>query len=244
MRKRITYLAAGLMIAGAAFVAAGGVTYTKVQGGYDSLHAFSAAQNVTLTYDEDGELIDRGSVEQATAIKALLTDDWRYPVVDGDLDPNDPLVDTATEYMYQMATIAYHVMHGTYTVTLDTDVEYDGELFTAGTYDVDADGRYWTDFDRQHPLEGPARDQAWSGTVHGLVGELGTGTVTHQLLQVGLALAGLLAGIGVVLAATGGGLIWAGRADRRRLPATRPDRSAQSEPDFDAPTEREPMVVA
>ena len=50
---------------------------------------------------------------------SLLKDDWQYPVVDGDLDPSDPLVNTATEYMYQMATVTYHVLHGTQTVVLD-----------------------------------------------------------------------------------------------------------------------------
>ena len=71
-----------------------------------------------------------------------------------DLDPNDPLVNTATEYMYQMATIAYHTLHGTQTVTLDEAVEYDGTTYAAGTYEFPVDGRYWTGFDRQHPDRG------------------------------------------------------------------------------------------
>ena len=36
-----------------------------------------------------------------------------------DLNPNDPVVNTASEYMYQMATISYHTLHGTQTVVLD-----------------------------------------------------------------------------------------------------------------------------
>ena len=44
-------------------------------------------------------------------------------------------VATATEYMYQMATIAYHTLHGTQTVTLDEAVEYNGETYAAGTYE-------------------------------------------------------------------------------------------------------------
>ena len=43
---------------------------------------------------------------------ALLVEDWAYPVVASDLNPNDPLVNTPTEYMYQMATISYHTLHG------------------------------------------------------------------------------------------------------------------------------------
>jgi hypothetical protein len=194
------------------FVIAGGVAYVRVQDGYDSLHAFSAAQNVELSYNDDGQLIDRGTTEGADAILTLLRDEWKYPVVDGDLDANDPLVNTGTEYMYQMATVAFHVLHGTQEVTLTEDVEYNGEIFAAGTYDFEIDGRYWTDFDRMHPLEGPARGQAWTGTVHGLVGELGVGTVTHSTLQMGLALSGLMAGLGLTFLMMGGGLMWASRS--------------------------------
>jgi hypothetical protein len=191
---------------------AAGVAYAKVQDGYDSLKAFSAAQNVELTYNEDGQLLDRGETEGAEAIMALLTEDWKYPVVESDLDPNDPVVNTASEYMYQMATISYHVLHGTQTVVLPEDVEYDGKVYKAGTYEFDVDGRYWTGFDREHPIEGIAREQAWSGTAHGLIGELGVGTVTHSALQMGLALAGILAGIGFTVLVAGAGLVWAGRA--------------------------------
>jgi hypothetical protein len=111
-----------------------------------------------------------------------------------------------------MATIAYHVLHGTQTVTLDEPVEYDGEVFEAGTYEVEVDGRYWTDFDRSHPLEGPAREMAWSGTAHGLIAELGVGTVTGSTLQMGLGVAALLAGLGATLMLAGLGLVWAARA--------------------------------
>jgi hypothetical protein len=211
-------------VIGIGFVVAGGVAYSRVQDGYGSLQAFSEAQNVNLSYNEDGQLIDRGTTEGAEAIMALLTEDWGYPVVEADLDPSDPLVNTGSEYMFQMATIGYHVLHGTQSVTLTEDIEYNGETFAAGTYDVQVNeigspervaeglGGYWTDFDRSHPLEGPARSQAWSGTAHGLFGELGVGTVTHSALQLGLALAGILAGLGLVFGFTGGGLVWASRA--------------------------------
>ena len=118
-----------------------------------------AAQNVELTYNEDGQLTDRGETAGAEEIMALLTDDWKYPVVQSDLDPGDPLVNTASEYMYQMATITFHTLHGTQTVVLDEAVEYDGELYEAGTYEFDVDGKYWTDFDREHPIEGIARSR-------------------------------------------------------------------------------------
>jgi hypothetical protein len=223
MRNRLGVIGAGLIVAGFGFVVAGGVAYAKVQDGYDSLQAFSEAQNVTLTYDENGDLTDRGTTEGADEIMALLTDDWQYPVVQSDLDPNDPLVNTASEYMYQMATVVYHTLHGTQTVVLEEPVEYEGTVYEAGTYEFDVDGRYWTGFDRQHPIEGPAREQAWTGTAHALVGELGVGTVTHSTLQMGLAMAGLFAALGLVFMLTGGGLIWAGRGRKVEIPDTVPE---------------------
>jgi hypothetical protein len=224
MSNRLSKLGAVVAVAGLGFLAAGGVAYTKVQDGYGSLQAFSETQNVELNYNEDGQLIDRGSVEEAEAIMRMLTEEWQYPVVMSDLDPNDPLVNTASEYMFQMATIVHHVLNGTHTVVLDEAVEYNGEVFAAGPHDVAVDGRYWTDFDRAHPLEGPAREMAWSGTVHGLVGELGVGTVTHSALQLGLAMAALFAGLGVMFVLIGGGMIWVARGDRRgAIPDTVPE---------------------
>ena len=211
MGKRLQKLGIVLTVIGVLFLVAGGVAYAKVQDGYDSLQAFSEAQNVTLSYNEDGQLTDRGTVEGAQAIMTLLEDDWDYPVVSGDLNPDDPLVNTATEYMYQMAVISYHTLHGTQTVVLAEDVEYEGVLYTAGTYEFEVDGRYWTGFDRQHPIEGPARSQAWTGTAHALVAELGVGTVTHSTLQMGLGLSGILAGFGLTVILAGLGLVWASK---------------------------------
>jgi hypothetical protein len=209
MASRLRTLGIVLTVIGLIFAVAGGVAYSKVQDGYGSLQAFSEAQNVTLTYNEDEQLIDRGTTEEAQAIKELLTDDWGYAVVESDLDPNDPLVNTASEYMFMMATIGYHVLHGTQTVVLAEDAEFEGEIIAAGTHEVPVDGRYWTGFDRTHPLDGPAREQAWSGTAHGLFGELGVGTVTHSALQMGLAIAGTLAAIGLTTILAGLGLVWA-----------------------------------
>jgi hypothetical protein len=215
------------------FVIAGAVAFTRVQDGYGSLQAFSEAQNVTLSYNEDGQLTDRGTTEGAEAIMTLLVEDWGYPVNEADLDPNDPLVNTASEYMFQMATIGYHVLHGTQTVVLEETVEYNGETFPAGTYEVVVNevgspervaaglGGYWTDFDRRHPLEGPARSQAYSGTAHGLFGELGVGTVTHSTLQLGLGMSAVIVGLGLTLVLTGIGLFWTSKAKREEeIPST------------------------
>jgi hypothetical protein len=213
MNKRLRILGMVLAAIGVVFTLGGGYAYTMTQDGYGSLQAFSEAQNVTLAYDEDGQLLDRGSPEAAQAILTMLTDEWGYPVVESDLDPADPLVNTATEYMYQMAVVGYHVMNNTVEVELAETVEYEGEVFEAGVYEFDIDGRYWTDFDRMHPIEGPARELAWTGTVHGLFGELGVGTVTDSMLQMALGLAALLAGLGLTFLLAGAGLVWAGRGE-------------------------------
>jgi hypothetical protein len=221
MIKRLRVLGIVLSVIGVGFLAGAGVAYLGVQDGYTSLEKFSEAQNVTLSYNDAGELVDRGTTEGAQAIISLLQDDWGYSIDFDELDPNDPLVNTDTEYMYQMATVGYHTLHGTQTIVLDEDVEYNGETFPAGEYTVTVNevgspervaaglGGYWTDFDRMHPLEGPARAMAWTGTAHGLFGELGVGTVTHSALQLGMALAGLFAGVGATTLVAGAGIIWA-----------------------------------
>jgi hypothetical protein len=222
MIKRLRGLGIVLGIIGLGFVVAGGFTFYKTQEGNASLNAFSAAQNVQLTYNDDGQLVDRGDPAEADSIMALLTDDWGYPVVTSELDPNDPVVNTGSEYMYQMATVAYHTLHSTQTIVLDEDVEYNGELFTAGTYEFNVDGRYWADFDREHPLEGPARAQAWTGVAHALIAELGVGASTSAALQLGLGLAALFAGIGAAFLLTGAGLVWATQAEKIPVPVLRP----------------------
>jgi hypothetical protein len=211
-----------LSVFGLAFLLAGGYAFLKVQEGQRSLAAFSAAQNVAITYNEEGQLVDRGEVEGAQAIMALLTDEWGYPVVTGELNPNDPIVNTASEYMYQMATVAYHTLHSTQTIVLTEDVEYKGEIFKAGEHEFAVDGRYWADFDRSHPLEGPARAQAWTGVAHALIGELGVGTVTASTLQMGLGLAGLFGGVGFTFIIAGLGLVWATRPEAAKVPVLRP----------------------
>ena len=216
MNGRLKVIGVMLAVIGLAFIAGGGYAYYKTDQGAKSLQAFSAAQNVKLNYNEEGQLVDRGEVEGAQAIMSLLANDWGYAVNSAELNPNDPLVNTASEYMYQMATIAYHTLHGTTTVVLDEDVTAeDGTFFEAGTYEFQNDGRYWTGFDRSNPIEGAAREQIWTPTAHALIGELGVGSVTASTLQVGLGIAAFMAGIGATFLLTGLGLVWATRAADR-----------------------------
>lgn len=246
-KKPLGLLGVFLIVVGIGYFVGAGVAYSQVQGGYDSLQSFSEAQNVTLSYNEDGELIDRGSTEGADAIMQLLEDDWGFPVVESDLDPDDPLINSATEYMFQMATINFHILHGSQMITLTEDdiaagiesgsldpdgtyngvVEaYQGEVLEPGTYEVPVNGRYWTGFDRTDILDGPAREAAWSGTAHGLVGELGVGAVTHSTLMLGLGIAGLLAGLGVVTIVMGIAFLWHTR-NQLRKENTAPDTIPQ-----------------
>jgi hypothetical protein len=240
MDRRLRILGTVLAVAGVIAIAGGAYGYTRVQSGADALQGFSLAQNVTLTYNEDGQLVDRGTTEGAAGIMALLRDEWKWPVNQGELNPADPLVDTGTEYMYQMATIAYHTLHGTQSVTLTEPVEWDpgrdglaagaptyspetlpegvwspsvegygDAVFAAGTYTVPVEGRYWTAFNRTHPLDGKARELAWAGTVHGLFAELGVGAATASSLEMGLAMSAILAGFGLLFLIAGAGLVWA-----------------------------------
>ena len=221
MNGRLKGLGIVLVLIGFAFIAGGGYTFLKTQEGARSLQAFSAVQGVTLSYNDQGQLVDRGETAGATAIMALLTDDWAYPVNGSELNPNDPIVNTSSEYMYQMATIAYHTLHGVQTVVLDKDVEYKGQVYAAGEYQVPIEGRYFSQLDRSHPLEGPAREQAWSGTAHALIAELGIGSVTASTLQMGLGLAALFGALGGTIVLTGLGLVWATGPEMVRVPAFR-----------------------
>ncbi len=224
MNTRLRRLGLVLAVIGIVFAAGGAYAFMKTQEGYASLNAFSAAQNVTLTYNDQGQLTSAGETAEAEAIMAMLTKDWGYPVVTGDLNPNDPVVNTGSEYMFQMATVAYHTLNGEQTVVLDQDFTApDGTVYTAGTeYQVPVAGRYWADFDRTNPVDAAVRAQAWTGVAHALIGELGVGTVTASALQMGLAMAGLFAGVGFTFILTGLGLAWAARTEPEKVPVLKP----------------------
>src|SRR3990172_8701263 len=122
-----------------------------------------------------------------------------------------------------MDTIYYNTLHGTQTITLTEDKEYDvnkdgvigeGETFPAGECEFEVDGRYYSEFDRSHPLEGPARGVAWSPLAFGLTAQLGVGTTTAYTLQLALGLAALFAALGATMLLAGFGLVWAGRPEK------------------------------
>ena len=230
MINRLKWLGVVLAVFGLAFVAAGGYAYLKVQDGQRALTAFSAAQSVKLTYNDQGQLVDRGETAEAQAIMDLLTKDWGYAVDKSEFNPADPTVNTASEYMYQMATISFHVLHGTYNITLDEDyTAADGTFYAAGTpIPFNVDGRYYSQFDRTDPVQGAARGLAWSPTALALVGQLGVGAATASSLQLGLGVAGALAGIGLIFLIAGLGLVWAVRPETEKAtaPALKPALNA------------------
>jgi len=211
MYPRLRIIGAATMVAGLLFVGVAGYTFAKTDEGARSLQAFSAAQDVKLTYNEQGQLTDRGESAQAEKILKLLTEDWGFTVNRADLNPNDPLVNTATEYMYQMAAIAFHTLNSTQTVTVADHTDYKDKHFMPGEYEFAVAGRYWTQFDRQDPIEGKAREQAWTGTAQALIAELGVGSVTASALQIGFGIAALAAALGATFILLGAGLVWAGR---------------------------------
>ena len=222
MNGRLKVLGIVLTVFGLAFMAGGAYAFVRTQDGAKSLQAFSEAQGVKLTYNDQGQLTDRGEVAGAQAIMSLLANDWGYKVDTNELNPNDPLVNTASEYMFQMATIAHHTLDSTQTVVLDKDVTAaDGTVYKAGTYDFNVDGRYWAQFNRANPIEAAAREQAWTGTAHALIAELGVGTVTASTLQLGLGIAALFAALGGTIVLTGLGLVWATRPEKVRVPVLR-----------------------
>jgi hypothetical protein len=221
MINRLKRLGLVLAVFGIAFVAAGGYAYIKVQDGQKSLTAFSAAQAVSLTYNDQGQLVDRGETAGAAAIMSLLTNDWGYAVNQAEFNAADPIVNTASEYMYQMATISYHTLHGTQNITLTEDYTApDGTFYAAGTpIPFEVDGRYYSQFDRTDPVQAAARGLAWSPTALALVGELGVGAATASSLQLGLGVAAALGGLGLVFLIAGLGLVWAVRPETAKAKA-------------------------
>jgi hypothetical protein len=223
MIGRLQKLGIVLTVFGLLFFVGASYAFIKVQDGQRALVAFSAAQNVKLTYNDQGQLVDRGDVAESAAIMSLLTNDWGYATNPADFDPNDPTINTASEYMYQMATVSYHTLTSTVTVTLPEAVTAaDGTVYPAGTYDFPVNGKYYADFDRTNPIEAQARTIAWSPLALSLIGQLGVGAATASSLQMGIGMAGLFAAIGFVFIVAGLGLVWAVRPETHKVPVLRP----------------------
>ncbi len=234
MGARLKKLGVVVAILGLVFIIGGGIAAFKVYKGATALNAYSTVENVKLAYDDSGHYTSHGDAKMGAAILDMLENDWKYPVDKSELNPKDPLVNTGSEYMLQMATVSYHVLYGTTTVVLPAgsdDAVYDGKTYHAGdTIKYVNDGKYWADFDTSNPIEAAARSQLWQPTAHGLIGELGVGAVTASTLQLGYGVAAVVAGLGATLILTGLGLIWAAAAVPVAPAAAKAEPKAKAKP--------------
>lgn len=225
MQKKLTRLGIVIAVFGLAFFVAAGYAYVKTSEGQKALNTFSAAQNVKLAYNDQGQLMDHGTTAGAVAIMDLLTNEWGYTVNPADFNPNDPIVNTPSEYMYQMATISEHTL--TSTVTLPTDIkDADGNIVAHAGDQVPVNGRYYADFNFANPVDSAVRGLAWSPLPLALIGQLGVGAATATSLQMALGIAGLFAGVGFMFLLSGLGLVWVARPEKVTAPATKTVPSA------------------
>lgn len=203
----ILLIATGVALAGAGFA----YGMPQANDGLASAQAMYEAQGVALTYNEQGQLTDRGTPEGAAKIMHLLETDWKFPVNHANFDPNDPTVNTRDELMYQYATITYHVLHGEVTVKLTEEqvpLTYRGVTYTeAGDYRL-APLAYWAQLDRTHPIEGQLRN-AWTPQALALTAALAGGHANQAAGELAQATTMAIGGIGLLFAMSGAGLIWA-----------------------------------
>lgn len=191
--------------------------------GLASAQRMYEAQDVRLSYNENGELIDRGTTAGADNIMKLLTQEWAFPVRAADFDPDDPLVDTRSELMYYYATITYHVLHGEVDVKLTAEqvpITYRGITYSeAGTYKI-APLAYYAQLDRTHAIEGQLR-AAWTPQALALTGALSAGHANQGVGELAQATTVAVTGIGALVAFAGAGLVWATFGRDVRAPGPR-----------------------
>ena len=157
----------------------------------------------------------------------LLTNDWGFSVDKSELNPNDPLVNTASEYMYQMATITYHTLHAATTVMLDKDVMVGDKVYTAGTYDFQNTASIGPASTGRTRSRVPPADRSGPRQHSPSSVSSASAASTASALQLGLGIAAILGGIGLMFLITGLGLVWVARATTEtvKAPALRPATS-------------------
>lgn len=209
--KRIRIVGILLVVAGVGLAGAGfAYGMPQANDGLASAQAMYEAQGVVLTYNDEGQLTDRGTTEGAAKIMKLLVEDWKFPVNRANFDPADPLVDTRDELMYQYATITYHVLNSVVKVTLTAEqvpITYRGVTYSeAGVYDIAPLG-YYAQFDRANPIESQLR-AAWTPQALAIVGALAGGHANQAAGELALATTLAIGGIGLLFAFGGAGLVW------------------------------------
>lgn len=209
-------IAAGLGTAGAGFL----YGMPQATDGLDSAQAMYQSQGVSLSYNDQGQLVDRGTVEGAQAIMDLLVKEYQYPVKMSDFDPDDPIVNTRSELMYEYATITYHVLHSTVPVKLteaDVPITYRGvEYTTPGTYNITLE-HYYAHLDRTNPIEGQLR-AAWSPLAFGLTSALAGAHANQAAGELAKMTTLGIGAIGLLFAASGAGVVWVSHGHRKPIP--------------------------
>lgn len=209
----IVLIVGGMSVAGAGLF----YGYPQASDGLDSAQAMYEAQGVKLSYNAQGQLIDRGTPEGAQRILDLLEKDYQYPVNRDNLDPNDPLVNTRDELMYEYATITYHVLHTAVPVKLtgaDVPITYRNVTYTQpGTYNITLE-HYYAHLDRTNPIERQLRE-AWSPLALVLTASLAGAHANQAAGELAKATTLGMGGIGLLFAVAGAGLVWvvSGRKD-------------------------------
>lgn len=198
--------AIGLGVAGAGFV----YGLPMANDGLDSAQAMYEAQGVKLSYNKDGQLIDRGTTAGAQKIMDLLVKDFRYPVNPRDFDPNDPLVNTRSELMYEYATITYHVLSTSVPVKLtasDVPITYRGVEYTQpGTYNITLE-HYYAHLNRSNPIERQLRE-AWSPLALTLTSALAGAHANQAAGELARWVSVGMGGIGLLFGLLGAGIVW------------------------------------
>lgn len=212
MMQRLMILGVVLVLGGVAMAGTGFLYGLRLANdGLASAQAMYQEQGVTLSYNEAGELVDRGTTEGAQNILALLEEKWAYPVNRKSLDPNDPIVNTRDELMYQYATITYHVLNGKVAVKLnatEVPITYRDVTYTEpGTYNVTVE-KFYAQMDRSNPIEKQLRE-AWTPQALALTGILATGHANQAVGELAAATTLGIGSIGLLFAGAGVGLVWA-----------------------------------
>lgn len=129
----------------------------------------------------------------------------------GDFDPDDPLVNTRSELMYEYATITYHVLHSNVAVTLtdaDVPITYRGVEYTEpGTYNITLE-HYYAHLDRTNPIERQLRE-AWSPLAFSLTSSLAGAHANQAAGELAYMTTLGLGGISLLFVLAGVGLVWA-----------------------------------
>lgn len=215
MMNRVKILGAVLAVAGLVMAGVGFLYGLRLaDDGLASAQALYEAQGVMLKYNSDGQLTDRNTPAGAQKIMDLLEKEWKYPVNKKNFDPNNPLVNTRDELMYEYATLTYHVLNSTVAVKLtDKDVTppltyRDVTYSTNGTYNITV-GKFYAQMDRANPIEKQLRE-AWTPQALALTGILATGHANQATGELAQATSLGIGGTGLLFAVLGGGLVWAG----------------------------------